>query len=144
ICAAATWLAEDSTLASAAFCSASAVRSSMLAISSPDKLEVRTALSSSPAIPKIKTIRDSLESLCLRVSSFETDVNSAMNSPIHPTPTTAVEAYPNHSHQRMAAFNDATSESVRIILDHKKREERSLMVCFVEVVAVIGLFCNHA
>lgn len=118
----------DSSLPARSF--AKLARSSMLAINWPDESDVRTALNNSPAIPKIKTINESFASLCLPPSLFMKKVNSAMNSPMQPSPTIAVETYPNHSQQRRADFKDATSESVRVILDHKKREERTLIICF--------------
>jgi hypothetical protein len=112
--------AEARSLASPAFHSASAARSSMCAIICPEKCDVRAALNNSPPIPSMSTSRDSLSSLCLDRLLLRQDVNPATNSPTQPSATTAVEPYPIHSHQRNADFNDATSESVRIILDHQK------------------------
>ncbi len=124
-CAASFSFKAARSLASPAFCSASAARSSMLAMICPDSCDVRTALRSSPAIPRIRTIRDSLASLCLRWSLLGSDVNSAMHSPTQPSPTTAVEIYPNHSQRPSAVFNDATSQSRRIIADHMKQQARA-------------------
>ena len=53
---------------------------------------------------------DAFAILCLHRSHVGSDVNSAMNSPIQPIPTIAVDMYPNHSQPRNADFKDATSE----------------------------------
>ena len=126
------------TLASAAFCSASAVRASTSAMICPDSCDVRTALSNSPAIPRISTIRDSRDSL--RSSSLVrgSGVNSAMNLPrTQPMNTIAVEIYPNHSQQFSAAFTAPSSESVRVMLDHRKRGQRTLIVCLALVLCML-------
>jgi hypothetical protein len=109
----------------------------MLAMICPDSCDVRTALRSSPAIPRIRIIRDSLASLCLRWSVPGSDVNSAINSPMQPTPTTVVEIYPNHSQQPSVVFNNATSESGRIIADHMKRQARSWQATSLRICVVI-------
>jgi len=113
-----------------------AARSSMFAISCPDNCDVRTVPNNSPAIPKMRIIRDSRASFFSVFSLFGRDVNSATNSPTQPRNTIAVETYSNHSQQPKADFSDATSESVRIILDHKKREERTLLFVLLEHLAV--------
>jgi len=107
-------------LASSAFCST-------LAMIWSDNRDVRTALNSSPAIPKIRIIRDSRASLCPAFSIFGKhffgrDVNSAKYSPTQPKPTIPVKTYPANSQQANADLSDATSESVRIILFYHKRE----------------------
>ena len=94
-----------------------------LAITNPDNCEVRTVANSSPAIPAMTKMRDSLASLCFLFSPEGNGVNSAKNSPTHPMNTTPVDMYSAHSQQRRADSKDATSEAVKVILLHKKPEE---------------------
>jgi hypothetical protein len=81
-------------------------------------------------------ISDSRASFFSASSLFGRDVKLATNSPTQPRNTIAVEIYPNHSQQLNDAFRDPTSESVRIILRHQKREQRDLIACLVPVSPV--------
>src|ERR1035437_2659562 len=72
-------------------------------------------------IPSVKKTKERLPKAC-RYSSVRHLVYSAMNSPTQPRNTTASEAYSITSQNDNHLEDDATSEGVRIILIHLRRE----------------------
>jgi hypothetical protein len=110
---------------------ASPACSSISAIMIPEICEVLTVPKSSPAMPAMTRISESNATLCLFSLDFMQGVNSSTNSPRHPRNTTPVEIYSTHSQQPKADFSDTTSEAVRAILVHRKRENVTLVICFV-------------
>ena len=69
-------------------------------------------------------------------SRLSHSVKSAMYSPKHAMATSAVHACSAYSHTSMLVVNDATSDAVRVILRHKRRENRALIVCIVALLAM--------
>lgn len=123
----------DSSWAVLADLAASPASCSTYAIICPDNCDVRTAVSISPAIPKISTIKESRATLLAQSLLLGIDVNSAMNSPTQPIKTTPVQMYPAISQHPNDDFNNATSDAVKVILAHQKRAEKTLIAALVGV-----------
>ena len=64
-------------------------------------------------------------------------VKSATNSPKHPTATSPAKTYSANSQFSIVLVSDPTSDAVRLILRHKQRENRALLVCIAALMAML-------
>src|ERR1039457_2776841 len=108
-------------------------------INLPDIWLVRTRHNNSSDRAKIKVMVDSFANRFLRssISLVSMLVKSAMYSPPQASATNPSETYSLISQKDNLLARDATSDGVRLILDHKRKENRVLICILLLLVSIL-------